>query len=117
MEAGPESNEGSPRSVHREDGATVTSPFLPRPSMHGRDKTTIRKLENTVDFLRAELASEAKCKDVITTALTKSESAYSLLQAEMRKMSDALEQKRTSDLQEARAQHKREMDARAAEVQ
>jgi hypothetical protein len=81
-----------------------------------RDKTTIRKLENTVAFLQAQLANEVLFKDDVIAALTKSEAAYNQLHADFMRTVDVMEAKHKQELSDLNAQHTIASDAASAEV-
>ena len=91
-------------------------PILPRPAAAVRDKTAIKKLENTVNFLTAELASEVKFKDDVIAALTKSEGAYNQLHADFMRTLEEMEAKHRQEVTALRAQHTLALDAKSAEV-
>lgn len=81
-----------------------------------REKAIIKKLEATVDFLKAEVASEVKQKDETVGTLHKVECAYNQLQSDF----DAAVERMTGEKEEAlasqRAQHSVEMEGLTEQV-
>ena len=92
-------------------------PLLPQAGIQAaRDKTAMKKLENTITYLKAELASEVQYKEDVISALTKSEAAYNQLHEDFVRTVERLEMKHSEDTASIRAVHKQQLDAKSAEV-
>ena len=110
------SNNEEPEAITPTDIPTIEFSVSGKPSAGIRDKAMVRKLENTVTYLRTELANELHFKEEVMSALAKSEAAYQQLSSEMRQTVERLEALRASELAEARAQSDLMMEAQANEV-
>lgn len=79
-------------------------------------KTAIRKLENTVAFLKAELASEVRFKEEVIAQLARTDAAYQSVQVEMRGVIERLSAQHAQDMADTRAAHAIALESQANEV-
>ena len=117
----PETDDGGPLSgigCSSLDGLVGGFPVLPAAAAQGaaRGKATIRKLESTVSFLTAELASEVKCKQELIASLARSEEAVAKANEDAKVGLQRQQAKFQAEVAEVRAAMKAAVDSKQAEV-
>lgn len=116
--AAPETSESPTGGRSSLDGLLGGFPVLPAvgQAAGARGKATLRRLESTVAFLTAELASEVKCKQELIASLTRSEEAYVKANEDARAALQRMQAKGQAEVAEVKTQMKQVVDAKQTEV-
>ncbi len=100
------------------DGLVGGFPVLPTAAAQGvaRSKAAVRKLESTVSFLTAELASEVKCKQELIASLARSEEAVAKVKEDTKATVVQQQAKFNAEVAELKQVMKAAVDAKQMEV-